>query len=55
MNFSNYDETNFNMSKTFSEDDLVNDLDPMLDGGSFKVVFSRECPFEVRQKDEEGK
>lgn len=33
----------------------MSDIDPMLDSGAYKVGFHRLCPFEVRQKDPEGK
>lgn len=41
MNTSIQEESQFNMSKAYSEEDLVSDLDPMLEGGSFKVAFHR--------------
>lgn len=27
--------------RTYTEDDFLNDLDPMLEGGAFKVAFNR--------------
>lgn len=40
MNTTGFDESSLNMSKA-SEEDWGADLDPMLEGGFYKVVFSR--------------
>lgn len=41
MNNTVIDESSLSMSKGPSEDDWSADLDPLLEGGTYKVAFNR--------------
>lgn len=51
LNSSLQEESQLPAEKTFTEEDLMSDLDPMLEGGMFKVAFYRECAIEMRETD----